>query len=107
MKKFLFTLYIFFLLSFVMYSYAFIDSGLIYLRLLFTNFHQTHRFIVTVAFTLFTLVGFMFYFLCLYGIQKGKLNIKGISIIVGVTIGVLLFSYPAVVSFDIFNYIAT
>lgn len=107
MNRVLFFLYIFFLLSFVVFSYLFIDPGLFYLRPLFSNFHQIHRATITILFFFFILSSFFFYLFSLYLIKKNKLTAKHLFVLIGVTIGILVFSYPAVVSFDIFNYIAT
>ncbi|HYK09061.1 MAG TPA: hypothetical protein VEW42_06200 [Candidatus Eisenbacteria bacterium] len=107
MNKIVFFLYVLFLLCFTFFSYLFIDPGLIYLRPLFTNFHQTHRMEVTSIFTLFIFLSFIFYFLCLHFIKKNQLTMKHICMLIGITAGILVFAYPAIVSFDIFNYIAT
>lgn len=40
------------------------------------------------------------------GIKK-KINLKEVALLVGLTILILIFSYPAMLSYDIFNYVAT
>lgn len=107
MKRIVFGCYIIFLFLFVAFSYLFIDPGLFYLRPLFTNYFQLHRVLTTILFCLFLLISFAFYGYCLYLVEKKKLSLKDFFITLSVTIGILLFSYPAMVSFDIFNYIAT
>lgn len=107
MKKIVFGSYIIFLLLFAVFSYLFIDPGLFYLRPLFTNFFQLHRIPTTILFCLFLGISFAFYGYCLHLVAKGRLSVKDFLLTLSVTIGILLFSYPAMVSFDIFNYIAT
>src|SRR5579872_3286858 len=107
MKRIVFGCYIIFLLLFVAFSYLFIDPGLFYLRSIFTNFFQLDRISTTILFCLFLVISFGFYAYCLRFVSTGKLLLKEVIILLAVTIGILLFSYPAMVSFDIFNYIAT
>src|SRR5579872_6956127 len=107
MKHILFLTYFLFLISFVAFSYLFIDPVLFYLRFLFTNFFQIYRVATTVIFVFFVILGFMFYVVCLKAIHSRKITNRELLTIIVITVVVLLFSYPAMVSFDIFNYIAT
>src|SRR5260370_29777641 len=99
MNKLLIYFYGLFLLCFAIFSYVFIDPGLIYLRPLFTNFHQTHRIESTILFTLFVLIFFIFYFLFLYFVKKNMLSERLFIVIIAATCLALLFSYPAMLSF--------
>ena len=94
-------------LLFVVFSYLFIDSGLSYLSILYTGFVSQNRFITTVLFVLIIFLFFLLYAITLYLIKYEKIKRKELFLLIGVCAGVLFFSYPAILSFDIFNYIAT
>lgn len=107
MKKILTLGYFVHLLLFSIFSYFFVDPNLIYLKDLFTGFAFDYRGISTFIYSLFILSFFVFYFLFLKLAGKKLLNQKDLIILVAITIISLFFSYPALVSYDIFNYIAT
>lgn len=107
MNKFLLLGYFLLSISFVFFSYLFIDPGLFYLKFLYSGFFLQNRLLVTVLYFIFLSLFFLLYFLTLRLIQSQKLKAKNIFVLIGVCVGILLFSYPAVLSFDIFNYIAT
>ncbi len=107
MKHLLFIGYGIFLLCFVGFSYLFIDPGLLYLHPLFTNFFQLHRPATTVSFVICILLFFGFYASFLYLLHNNKVTKKEIFFLIGLSGAFLLFAYPAMLSFDIFNYIAT
>lgn len=107
MKKVFFFFYFLLLLLFVSFSYLFIDPGFFYLKFLFTNFHQTHRAVVTLFFFIFLIIFFMFYALSLWLLKQQEISSKDIFLLIGISSAILLFAYPAMLSFDIFNYIAT
>lgn len=102
MNKLFFKTYIPVLLLFTLFSYLFVDSNLIYFSKLYTGFALSNRLIVTVLYTFFVFIFFYFYFLILR--NQGWLSLKKIVLI---TCGILFFAYPAIFSYDIFNYIAT
>lgn len=89
------------------FSYLFIDSGLSYLSFLYTGFVSQNRFITTVLFVSIVFLFFLLYVFVLNLIQYEKIKRKELFLLIVVCAGVLLFSYPAILSFDIFNYIAT
>ena len=106
MKK-IFILYSLFLSVFSIFSYTFVDPNLIYLKSVYTGFAFNKRFITTIFYTFFIISFFVFYFLFLSLLAKNKLSLKNIKFLIGITCGILLLSYPAMLSYDIFNYIFT
>lgn len=109
-KKLFFTLYALYavaLLGLTVFSYLFIDPNLIYLKNLYSGFIFSNRGETTILYSLIIILLFTFYFLFLWLLNKKKINVKDVKFLVMVTIALLLISYPAMLSFDIFNYIAT
>jgi hypothetical protein len=96
-----------FLLIFTFFSYLFIDQNLLYLKKLYTGFAFLERITTTEIFVGSVFLFFIFYGVFLYKTHKQKLNIKNVKILIGLTSVILFFSYPAVLSYDIFNYITT
>lgn len=92
--------YALFLIFFCLFSYFFVDLNLIYLHRIYTGFAFSNRELVTFLYILFVVVFFIFYLIFL----RRKLNLKLFLIL---TCGILLFSYSAFLSYDIFNYITT
>ncbi|MDP2638350.1 MAG: hypothetical protein Q8P26_04790 [Candidatus Levybacteria bacterium] len=107
MKNIVFFLYVIFLFLFSIFSYAFVDSNLIYLKNIYTGFAFDNRLSVTVEYALFVSIFFIFYGAFVwFGVHK-KIKSRDIFLLLGITVGFLIFSYPAMLSYDIFNYIAT
>lgn len=94
-------------MSLAIFSYAFVDPGLIYLKSLYTGFAFQHRLAVTILYVVIVISFFFFYFIFLTLVKKEELDFKKIKFLILVTSGILLFSYPTMLSYDIFNYIAT
>lgn len=107
MKKFLVVSYSIFLTLFSIFSYAFVDPNLLYLKDIYSGFAFSNRFLTTIFYMLFIFIFFIFYGIFVWLAVKKKLKFKDMLILLGVTLGILLFSYPAMLSYDIFNYIAT
>lgn len=107
MKKFAISLYAIFLLLFSVFSYAFIDPNLSYLKNIYSDFAFSNRFLTTIFYILFIFIYFIFYGLFLWLWVRKILHVKDIFLLIGLTVGILLFSYPAMLSYDIFNYILT
>lgn len=107
MKKIIGILYFIFLLLFTFFSYAFVDQNFSYLKNLYTNFYLSNRLMTTIFFILSVVVFFIFYSIFIYLAVKKKIDLKETFLLIGVTAVTLLFSYPAMLSYDIFNYIAT
>lgn len=106
-KPVLFVSYTVFLLFIVTFSYLFIDPNLFYLKKLYTGFAFQERTITTTVFVVIIFLSFAYYLTLLRLLQKKQLGLKEVKILIGVTIGILFFSYPTLLSYDIFNYIAT
>lgn len=96
--------YIIFLVFIVLFSYSFVDQNLGYLKPLYTGFYTSHRFITTLIFLFIVIIYFVFYAIFLRRIKKGMLNSKQIIFL---TAFILFFAYPAILSYDIFNYVMT
>ncbi len=107
MKHTLFLGYTLFLIIFTLFSYLFIDPNFFYLHYFYTSFFSLHRTVTTILFVLLVVLFFAFYLSFLFLIQKNIIVKKELLYVIGITICALLFSYPAMLSFDIFNYIAT
>lgn len=106
MKKILF-LYFSLLILMTLFSYLFVDQNLIYFNNLYSGFYSTKRIQITLFYLLFIILLFVFYFPFLKKIKSKIIEIHTFKKIILVTIAILFFSYPAFLSFDIFNYIAT
>ena len=106
MKKFLLFIFILSLISFLVLSFTFIDPNLIYLKKIFTGFAFSNRTIVSIAYLILICVLFYSFwnFLILY--REKKLNKKEIYFLIGFP-AILLLAYPAMLSYDIFNYVFT
>lgn len=107
MKSGFIFLYVFFLLCFSIFSYLFIDPNFLYLHNIYSGFAFSSRQVATALYVLFILVLFTFYFLFLRLDKNGLFSLKDFKLYIILTILLLLFSYPAMLSFDIFNYIAS
>ncbi len=95
----LFSIFIIFL---SLFTYVYIDPNLIYLSNFYTGYFQTNREIVSVLYLISIVVFFIFY---IYFLKKIEKKIFIFLFIIPVTF--LLFSYPAILSYDVFNYIFT
>lgn len=107
MKKLIFILYPIFLILFLFFSYAFVDSNLVFLKNLYTGFSYNNKIFTTIFFTLFVSIFFVFYILFLIFLKKNRLSLKDIKILIAITVCILFLSYPAMLSYDIFNYLTT
>ena len=107
MKKIIFILYTLTLLLLVLFSYGFIDPNLIYYKKIFSNFAFENRLATTLLYSLFIVVLFLFYFAFIFLVSQKKLHMKEIKFLIMITCVILLFAYPAMLSYDIFNYIVT
>ena len=107
MKNIVVYFYAIFLILFTIFSYAFVDPNLIYMKNIYSGFAFENRSIVTILYALFASVFFVFYgFFIWLGIKK-QLKFKEICMLVSITVVGLVFAYPTMLSYDIFNYITT
>lgn len=95
------------LFAFLIFSYAFVDYNFLYLKNFYTGFSVTNREITTFIYIGFILILFVFYFLFLSLARQKKLNMNHLRQLVGISLVTLFFSYPAMLSYDIFNYTTT
>ncbi len=107
MRRIIFISYFLFLLLLTIFSYAFIDPNLFYLKKFYTGFAFNNKPIVTGIYILFTSLFFIFYFLFLKYVKEKKLSIKKLKMIIGMISAIVVLSYPAILSYDIFNYFST
>lgn len=97
-------LYISSLILFSLFSYGFIDPNLIYFKNIFTDFAFQQRELTTFIYGILVLSLFLsFYFIY----KNSSLNIKRVRNLILLVTFILIFSYPAALSYDIFNYITT
>ncbi len=107
MKKMAVLLYGLFLLLFSIFSYAFVDPNLSYLKNIYSGFAFSNRPLATFFYGISVIIFFIFYgFFIWLGLKK-KLQIREILTLIAITAGALFFSYPAILSYDIFNYVTT
>lgn len=107
MNKAFFILYIFILLILSIFSYAFIDPNLIYLEKIYSGFAFDYRIPTVVIYITFILILFAFFLIFLWMLKKKKISRFKIKFLISSAVITLFFSYPAMLSYDIFNYIAT
>ena len=91
----------FFFFALCAFTYLFIDTNFIYLQSLYTGMYLNNRLLLTTVYFLLVSALFICYFLILKGKDK-KMNNRFLLIPL---LGIL--AYPAALSFDLFNYIAT
>ncbi len=102
--NFLVPIFIFTLILFSIFTYSFIDINLSYLKILYTGLYLNNRLPLTVVYTALIFLLFGCYYFLSANLDHLKINLnKLIAFIVLAAI----FAYPAVLTFDIFNYITT
>jgi len=92
--------YAIFLIAFVLFSYFFLDANLFYLKNFYTGFATSQRALAAVLYTISIVIFFIFYLIFL----RKNFSLK---VLLGITCAVLFFSYSAMLSQDIFNYLTT
>ncbi|SRR5260221_572441 len=107
MKKFIIISYSLFLILFTLFSYLFVDTNLFYLQPVITGFFSNQRILTTTFYFSFLSIFFVFYMLFFILYKKQQFYWKDLKLLLTITILGLFFSYPAMLSFDIFNYMAT
>lgn len=107
MKKFLIFFYTMFLFLFTIFSYAFLDPNIVQLSKLFTDFAFDQRVLTTTFYIILVVIFFVFYGFFVWLVIKKRIHAKDVIRLIGITVVVLFFSYPVMLSYDILNYIAT
>lgn len=107
MNKIAIILYSIFLISLTVFTYLFIDPGFFYFKNIFTGIAFAQRPLVSILYCLSIFLFFGFYLYFVLGVIKKKISSFQWKLIIGLSFLLLLFSYPTVLSFDLFNYIAT
>lgn len=107
MKKLIIVVYIF-LLSFIsFFTYLYIDQNLSYLKFIYTGIAYNYRFQTATIYIGIIVTLFIYYNYFLKQYQEKKLTVFNIKYLISATVAIMMFSYPAVLSYDIYNYIAT
>lgn len=104
MKSKLILSYGFFLILFSIFSYLFVDPNLIYLKSLYTGFYLNHRTLTALTYLIFIFIFFIYYSIFIKRAREKDFNFKTVILMTSI---ILLVSYPAMLSYDIFNYVAT
>src|SRR3990167_10477344 len=104
MKRFFFVGYPI-LIAFTLFSYLFVDANFIYLSLPFKGFNWQNQTMVTFVYLFLISSFFGFYIFLLRKIDSIS-NLKEIIKFIPAFL-IPIFAYPAMLSYDIFNYIAT
>ncbi|QQG40356.1 MAG: hypothetical protein HYV37_02180 [Candidatus Levyibacteriota bacterium] len=107
MKKIIIVVYLITLFLFTVFSYLFIDQNLFYLKDFFTGIAFNYREVTTFIYLTLIFLFSIFYYLFLWLINTKKLSMFEAKWLIGITVGILFFSYPAMLSYDIFNYLTT
>lgn len=95
------------LLLLTLLSYLFVDPNFFPLKKIYTGFAFNNRELTSVFYFLLVCSLFLGYLSIIRAHLKTKISKKNILMIVGISCLLLLFSYPAMLSYDIFNYITT
>lgn len=106
MKK-LFFFYTIVICCISLFSYLFIDANLLYLKAVVTGFSFKYREIATVVYVGLLLVLFVLYFFIVQAFNEVQNKMLWFKRYIAASVIILLFSYPAMLSYDIFNYIFT
>lgn len=92
-------------ISLAVFSFFFIDQNFSYLHILYHNF-QTHKVLLTFIYTLFLVLLFGLYYVSYIQTQNNNLSWQLTKRIIGLVSLILFFAYPAMLSYDLFSYIA-
>lgn len=107
MKQLLFVLYGITLVGFTIFSYAFVDQNLSYLHTIYSGFAYQQRLLTTTLYVGFIVLLFLFYGVFIYLFKKEKLVKKDVNVLIIISCIGFFFAYPAMLSYDIFNYVTT
>ena len=107
MKKIIVFSYLLTSLLFLCFSFLFVDPNLIYIKYLYSGFAFTNRAISGIMYLILILLMFFQFLFFLKIVKTKEIDGKFSFLLIGVVSFILLFSYPAVLSYDIFNYFST
>lgn len=107
MRKIFFLSYLLFLVGLVIFSYFFIDPNFLYLQGFYSGVFTKEKTLVAIVYAFFILFFSAFYLLFWWLFSKKKINTAILKKLIGTTAITLFFSYPAMLSYDIFNYLTT
>ncbi len=107
MRKIFLLSYMVFLLCVVIFSYVFIDPNLIYLKPYVPGFLAASQQIKTTLYVVMIVIFFLFYWGWISLLKKNTLRNSDVIFGIYLTVIILFFSYSAMLSHDVFNYIAT
>lgn len=105
--KLTFFFFFFTLLLLTAFSYAFVDSNFFPLKSLYTGIATDKREIVTILYIFFTITLFCWYIFFLNLSRKNKIKYGEFKKLIFGSVIILFISYPSMLSYDIFNYLAT
>lgn len=106
MKRFLFVGYTAIFIALTLFSYLFVDANFIYFPSSFAGFNGHHRILVSGIYFLLISIFFGIYVFLLRNINSVVQNLSEIKKFIPVFL-VPVFAYPAMFSYDMFNYITT
>lgn len=92
------------LILFSILTYAFVDKNISYLEGLYTGYYSTHRILLTSLYGILIAILFGCFYFFTKNVDKFRISLKKIIIL---SILATIFAYPAILAFDIFNYITT
>lgn len=92
------------LVLFSLFSYLFIDVNLPYLHFLYSGFALSYRLLVSIIYAVL-IFGFSIFYVQL--LKTEKISVSYLKKLIFASIICLIVSYPAVLSYDIFNYMST
>lgn len=107
MSKIFFYLYCIVLTFFVLFSYLFVDQNILYMQNIYSNFANDSRLVVSISYILFVSIFFCFFIYILNAIHIKKISFQTFKKYLMANAIILFIAYPAMLSFDIFNYITT
>ena len=92
------------LVLFSLFTYAFVDANISYLKILYTGYYSTHRTLLASFYTVLIAVLFGCFYFFTKNTDRFKHSLKKITTFV---ILATIIAYPAALTFDIFNYMTT
>lgn len=107
MKRTIIALYGSVTLGFTLFSYLFISSKIPFLKVPFLDFYSDHRLFISIVYLFFIIILSILYVIYLFLWEKKRFLLKDIAVLIILSTVLLFLSYPAMLSYDIYNYMAT